>query len=77
MMQTKEVMINNKYLNKGRKYTLHPCFMGTAEEVLSDQYPSDAPLPDDAPRGAPSTRRAPRPAPLHLVHAVVSELQNS
>lgn len=33
-MRAKDKLLNNSFLNKGRGYKLHPCFIGTAEEVF-------------------------------------------
>lgn len=45
LMETKDIMLNNKWFSKNRQYRLHPCFYGTASEILGDCSPSDPPFP--------------------------------
>mmetsp|Transcript_36291 Transcript_36291/g.58096 ORF Transcript_36291/g.58096 Transcript_36291/m.58096 type:complete len:1153 (-) Transcript_36291:690-4148(-) len=42
-------MLNGKWFAKDRTYYLHPCFFGTAQEILGDCSPDDPPIPDDVP----------------------------
>jgi len=47
LMRVKDAVLNNPYISKNRPYKLHPCFIGTAEEVIKDCCPDDPPIPDD------------------------------
>eukprot|EP01063_Lacrimia_lanifica_P029654 TRINITY_DN4571_c0_g2_i2.p1 TRINITY_DN4571_c0_g2~~TRINITY_DN4571_c0_g2_i2.p1 ORF type:complete len:1958 (+),score=649.53 TRINITY_DN4571_c0_g2_i2:78-5951(+) len=49
MMKVKDVSLNGKWFAKDRVYRLHPCFFGTADEVLTDMAPDDPPIPEDVP----------------------------
>ena len=47
LMKKKDLVLNGKWFAKDRTYFLHPCFFGTAEEILEDCSPNDPPIPDD------------------------------
>jgi len=49
LMRKKDRTFNSAFFMEGRTYHLHPCFFGTAEEILDDCAPDDPPLPDDIP----------------------------
>eukprot|EP01063_Lacrimia_lanifica_P029653 TRINITY_DN4571_c0_g1_i1.p1 TRINITY_DN4571_c0_g1~~TRINITY_DN4571_c0_g1_i1.p1 ORF type:complete len:1795 (+),score=613.03 TRINITY_DN4571_c0_g1_i1:74-5458(+) len=49
LMKKKDISVNGKWFAKDRTYRLHPCFYGTAEEVLTDMAPDDPPIPEDVP----------------------------
>lgn len=45
LMVKKDKLLNSKFFMKTRKYRLHPCFFGSAEEILADCCPDDPPFP--------------------------------
>lgn len=47
LMRVKNAVLNNPYMSKNRPYKLHPCFIGTAEEIIKDCCPDDPPIPHD------------------------------
>lgn len=49
LMKNKDIAFNSKFFRKSRSYYLHPCFFGTAAEILQDCSPNDPELPDDVP----------------------------
>jgi len=51
LMDRKDHMLNNSWFSRGRDYRLHPCFFGTAEEILEDCSPDDPPFPEKPEEG--------------------------
>ncbi|GBG27761.1 Serine/threonine-protein phosphatase 6 regulatory ankyrin repeat subunit A [Hondaea fermentalgiana] len=49
LMKRKDIAFNSPYYRRDRTYYLHPCFFGTAAEILDDCSPSDPDLPEDVP----------------------------
>ena len=48
-MMAKDRKLNSSWFTHKRPYLLHPCFIGTAEDILQDCSPEDPPYPDDVP----------------------------
>ncbi|CAK9103620.1 Uncharacterized protein R883 [Durusdinium trenchii] len=47
-MRNKDFALNSPFIAKDRTFNLHPCFYGTAKEVIEDCCPNDPPIPSSA-----------------------------
>eukprot|EP01118_Nematostelium_gracile_P012221 TRINITY_DN4433_c0_g2_i4.p1 TRINITY_DN4433_c0_g2~~TRINITY_DN4433_c0_g2_i4.p1 ORF type:complete len:598 (+),score=159.56 TRINITY_DN4433_c0_g2_i4:17-1810(+) len=47
LMYTKDMVLNSPYYDPNKKYHTHPCFFGTASEVIKDCCGKCPPVPED------------------------------
>ena len=47
LMYTKDMILNSKWYDPKKKYHTHPCFFGTAKEIIKDCCGSCPPIPKD------------------------------